>query len=1370
MPCMTDEITRNMLDKQDTTGVFKSNASQSEVVEIFDYVNNVISREEDVDGNKNYVFKVHPSHKVGPSVTKATSSYNSTLIDESHKQSAELGTDIHDILEDLLHFYKDGNADHLLAAEKKQADSNFVISETNMSELKKLAKEVIAVAVNRQKKINEVKGTTGDFVLRTEQRLFNFVKNRGGTADILFVYSDGTVGLHDFKTFGERGNTGEKLSTLDFFNKRKMGDYSNQLSEYKEILLQYGVSDVTGGTLFPVHVEFDENKIVQILEVGYGDKASPYLGEVLVTKQRTALFKGLDKFISDTYDRIKYLETRKPKNYKKEIKIMKTLIEDMSKVNSLSGVLEQIKSLQFYIAKQLKIVNTLSTSEYDLKFISEMNNLLNAISMFKDIDSKLKEYTEFIKKVDMLGDEKTIIKGIRNKVNSNLTSYSQLISSALANHIHNVGKSSGTMYNFDFMGGTFQLEDENAVALQTSTRWDLNNPILKEAQRIKGDIHTTLLKNIRNVGRITFQLEDAAMIEGGYNSRQEMFNQLIEQEENSFGRGDEKLFNRISQTFFNLKKKAFDTSELAAAQFVKANYQTGERFRMAKEEAEVSFNLFIDKTFGEGLARREKKAQNIVKKLTENFHDKWDLKTNKAHKELAWLMEIKDSVFEQYINPKYAAIRGTALGDFYDHYQDTMDDMLSNVQKDAYYKKRGNFIPYIRKHVMERYMDNTLENSAKGFLSDVAGAFTLREEDFDYSRDDSGDLRVPIYWMTPFMKKVKTDEGEISTAIKSGEKSLDLSRSLIMFSKMSMSYDAFSKSESVVLALRHVLENSQYEPSNMFGKPSRNELGDINTSKVGKDHAMYKYLDSMIKLYWYGLSSQKGFHSKVASLGKYENEEGDRFERVLSVDKTLDTIRNLEMFRTLGGNPLSAFASFSAGLIQSRINSYKGMSYTKQNMNDSIRDRVSNRHKYLAFSYAVDLNTEDIVTRALSQEELAKKKGQTGIGDIFSDPTRREGVLRHVNARLAMGIWSAGDEVINNLLLSSISRNYYYNKERNLVRRIKPELHRNEDGSLKEGIIPIWDMFSYNNDTGEMKLEGVSDETADKIFTQMRNITMAVQNRVKGSADSLDKAQYQTNSLLRIMSQYKNWMPGIMRERFGKLRYDDRTDILEWGRWKVAGANLKTYTNTQKEEFLSPYLWIKSIGLPFVGKFMADAFYLHSHGNKGKFQEVLDGTSTDKFFKERLRLMYNEYIQANPRLKDFITFEDFIRIQQGQLLAGAIQARFVLALTIMVLLVGSAFSEDEESWEDTFASRRLLMLLSKIKRELAFFIDPTDVYNTVAKPFPVLGFFNDGAKALGNFLDESIGTDTDKTGFFHYSSKFLPFNKFLKFVGIIGDD
>ena len=106
-----------------------------------------------------------------------------------------------------------------------------------------------------------------DFKVFTEVAIYNPETDTAGTIDMLFLFSDGSAAVYDFKFISPKykltsGYGAQKHIIVDPFRGGKLESFNMQLSTYGKTLRSiYGITNIRRSRIIPGHIDFQWENI-----------------------------------------------------------------------------------------------------------------------------------------------------------------------------------------------------------------------------------------------------------------------------------------------------------------------------------------------------------------------------------------------------------------------------------------------------------------------------------------------------------------------------------------------------------------------------------------------------------------------------------------------------------------------------------------------------------------------------------------------------------------------------------------------------------------------------------------------------------------------------------------------------------------------------------------------------------------------------------------------------------------------------------------------------------------------------------------------------------------------------------------------------
>lgn len=1129
-------------------------------------------------------------------------------------------------------------------------------------------KEMLLSVYKQQRAINTLTGKDGSVKIFTEQVMIDPRRNIGGTSDIIAIYSDNTAGIIDYKTkilgawnSDYKGNIVDGSKMITAKAKKR---YELQMGEYGRILREaYGVESVRSVFILPIKLNVKLNK------GEYGNTITglafpgqdPLLEKVLPFSNKTG-FKELDDYIRRVDERIAKLEARIKNDYKLRDELqprIDSLVKGKTQLfleHKLDSIIDFGKSL----AKRV------TDAELNKLTIEDLQELLEELNLVDTLTESTRNYRQYLKHTSKADEAEAFDKKI-GEISTEIkdaigTVKDVLFKDKVASLIETV---SG--FNvLDEYGNYIPFAQEGYAGKIFYQLSQYDNPVFKTLKKLLQEIsYETRTKTDKVTEDI---VNKEAALEGWKIKNGKSAEDIVSI-----------FINPATDNFWGKYTKEYITEAQAAngSTLYKYYSPTERTLALYDERLAAAKDRFIN--------------EKLIGNDFEDAVDKWvsqnDLSLDSNNKPLypeAWVnakfygrLQLIDN--PSAYNEHYSYILSQPeLKDYYEmfeHYNKEFRELLGV----EYRNLPNNFLPNIRKSMMERVTEQGVNGLVEG-TQDFFKDFSIREEDLSDDSTYNSTHKIPIFFLNPF----RAEDG----SLKIGEKSYQFGRSLQIFAKMAYNYEATTKREAHILALQQFLSSEAEQITQNRGKNMIDKMGNTLTEKLQVSD-LPDIFSAFVDMYVYKMNVKSVIGDKSG-----------KTERMLLKAKEYFTLK------VLGFNVVAGAGSLVAAKINAMVEANKGVIYSKENYNESMKESWTDREKFLAINAFFDPMGHRLNNPRLS--------GETKYGESkYGDPTMKGWVNQYVNSRMLMNTFSVGDEYIEELITVAMSKHYYIDELGN-VRRVKNDAHLE---LVKDRL--IYNLFSYSKEDGA-KLNLPEDQLM-KAFEGFRLAIQAGQSRVKGTIPEEDKAYWQSTIFGQILMHFKSWMPGIMFERFGKIKFDDRIDSLYMGKYTSLHQEFR---NPDKLAFK---IYFQKILLPKMAKLAADI---------ATFGLLSKSRLNDKINKQAT---FDQWLDENPHYKGKLTFEDFNEIQQKQLRSMIQELRVMLGLAALILLVGFDWDDDgEKDYNKYLVTRKLASLLFKVQQELSFVYSPVSFSSMVKSPIPMIGLVNDGWKTVSNTLDESM--------------------------------
>jgi len=1241
---------------------------------------------------------------------------NAEKINESASSIAQrdTGTYIHEQLENIVNTLASSTyKDKVLVRPGNYKDLNTIKKESTLStvefeKLLKTAREIIDTAIKTQKE----KDPEGKVYIATEQRLLASTI-LGGTADIVFVYSDVTAGHLDYKTMVPKDAKYSKgkyrIDNPNWIPFYKYGDWNLQLPKTTFALENViGIKNVETSRVIPIQLALAKNaegdytgKVKQIETFA---TAKDYLDQVPIQEKtgNIALDKTLDKLNLLKENMLAELDeniTSKRKQYLKSriAKLTKSVNAIIVKKDISAVIDDYQRVIQKYASFENKKYPTLKNirdpkidDEINPEFLTvkEHKELLNELSI---ISSVITGTYEFYNRMEVGEEEFAKYTAQIEKMQKNLGVLTNKLQIELYNRIT---LKTSTIKEFD------NAKDIKYTSKLFNTFGEIQHPAFREAfERIsKAESKATLdlqeyQKELKEVATKleTYSKSSGLGLFGAYN----------------------KLINKKTGNLYSQYNKEWYGKLIEAQKSEDIKFL--DKYFKLKEDAEEKYENFLN-----AIVNKEnwlnsdgtvaKSAEKDVKYfLKYNNLDKFKTNQREFWKYYELKPEYSNNLSQEIYSPEYINIQQTpALKEYYDFWIKSMRRFrkVTGMGND-YRALPDNFIPYYRASLIEKTLEGGLPKAA---WEKFMGIFSMQSDDdeFGYMSElakkrniETGEVEhnISLFGINPLYNK----EGVIDNELKS----YDLTRVLYTFADISFNYENLKEIEAEVDVLGDMISYYGINQINYDGKLAKTLAGGY--SKItGQQLELLKTYRNHIKYRMYGIKEQGELLSKEFTKG-------------------VTAVNNFQRVAQLGLEPVVQASATIAAKIAQRYEGKKGYYFT--NKQAAVSDKM----------VAKALTEEGKLTSAIMQYfEFHGKHTNIKANEL---PDNK--LIKLANKGLFFLGFRKGSEFIDNSIGLSMMQNYGIN-ENGKIKRL---------AALPEGTKSLLESASLKD--GKLEIEGITLEN----YNQFVNMVRRVSRGIKGELSQNDQRAINFTVLGKLAMTYKSWLPDLYKEHFNGIEYNNYTDAVTIGRFNAIYKNL---LNDEDKKFalLNKGLYIG------IGKLLLDIPL--TFVTRGKIR-------LSKANEQRARMLFEKFKQdnmADARIQEF-TFEEFLDYYDGQIKAGIHEMQMYLGLILFLMMAGGADWDDDgvEDYKQYMVMNIAYRTLNRAKREIGFFLGSEGIDIALKTSLPVTGVLLDLKRSMENFVDEAYHDITgkkdpyDKSGYFHYASKQIPIiNPIRKFI------
>jgi hypothetical protein len=642
----------------------------------------------------------------------------------------------------------------------------------------------------------------------------------------------------------------------------------------------------------------------------------------------------------------------------------------------------------------------------------------------------------------------------------------------------------------------------------------------------------------------------------------------------------------------------------------------------------------------------------------------------------------------RYLNPKEAWFsdkwkdlnksENKPLKEVYDYFQNLIRYSEGLGMLDKY---SPGFIPSIAKNKLDQLV-----------FGDIKGLFS-RKGVFEGLEVDNGEKytpeidpttgevinRIPVYF-TKDMGIEKEDGTKDYT-----KKSRDLFKVFGTWAAHMYNYEAMDSIQDDAFMLLETEKNKSSLVTDAFGNVII-ENGRVKAKDENKRNA--QLLEEFVNYYIYDKTSGVVSDKKLKIFGKeYSALKGSR------------GLMALYSLKTLALNIVSGTANFVSGIGNVLFQAQKGTLFTKKGWAQAAGLAIGNKKAQAALKYLNILQegTERTMIDNLSLSSTNKilKKDNLFIVQRLGD----KAVQYPVGVSLMMNHMLEDGKIVD--IQQWVKNKYDYNNtfynlsdaERKALRnKIDEEVGKlqKERSLLKIGVL---------DNEGNFSIPGIDKESEE--MADFRNKIKGIAKKILGNNGRDDINNIRTGMLGSALMQFRNWMPELVEERLGGLKYDDELNNWSYGRYN---------------QFFKDLL---SVRAPRLALAIATGF----------------GSNAIQLAKDSYERMKAEAYEKGEEWT--ITEGEFIDMYVGNLKAMITELVVILLIGLAYLSVTSGDDDDDKGKGMKAYVRRSL---SKYFSEFAFFLDPSSFTSILNKPLPVIGLAEDFRQFTVSLIQEGYAT------------------------------
>ncbi len=623
-----------------------------------------------------------------------------------------------------------------------------------------------------------------------------------------------------------------------------------------------------------------------------------------------------------------------------------------------------------------------------------------------------------------------------------------------------------------------------------------------------------------------------------------------------------------------------------------------------------------------------------------------------------------------------------ALKSAYDYFQDLVKQSVKLGMIEQY---SSTFMPSMYKDKLDMLVFGGSKDlfNAKGMFD----GFKVNSNEFFGEFDPfTGDSvkSVPVYYVNDIYTKREDGTRDYS------QKSTDLFKVFSIWGRQMYNYEAVKDIEDVANVLLHIERNKEVIEENIFGKAAR-ENAELKTKPGGNISTI---LEDMVNYYVYGL--RKDAEKDQAFKNPFAKDQENAPE--YSFMKLGRGALNFFSIKTLALNPISALAQLIGGTGNVFFTAGKKRHFSDGDWISSIAEYGGRNKTAVALIDFFDTRLEEKAYRKANQLSVSA-------------------AVRNMRLDQAYILQRKTDEfVVDPVLLSMLRNNMVdpdtgnivditrYVKNKNNYYQGFYDLPSSERNALQKKMDQEIEDLKKNKSlratakivNDKLEIPGVDRNT--KTVSDFRARVKKVTKNIIGNSTQDDINRARTTMLGSIMMQFRSWIPQMVEERFGKLKYD---------------VDLESYTYGKATMF-------------FRGMISKSALRL--------IKDLIFGFSDISINRGR-----ELYLEARQRAFDKgeqfnITEAEFIDLYKESMRS---MLRELAVMSGIVAMVMWAKGDDDDKKSGT--RKYLARMFDKFQNEFLFYYSPGEFTSLFQNPFPILGLLNDFENLVENTGKQAYG-------------------------------
>jgi hypothetical protein len=1156
-----------------------------------------------------------------------------------------------------------------------------------------------------------------------EVKIYDPIKDVAGSIDLLVIEPDGTANIYDWKS----QEIGKEQTELKSYKETM---YRIQLQEYKKILqTHYDIKNFGLVRAIPIKVVYsytgkEEKRTIEginKIEMGSFDLSSipdnkNYLLPVTLRDEKSA-DKELSEYIKKLSSVMDILENKKyrteDERRRKQIELAKykNAVRDLQ----LRGDIRKFIDLGNYeINKYKKLIESNNLTEKDaLESLEILQVFTNTTRVFNNYMNELKK----IKKETKEEYVKEVVDEIINDYNQMNTS-ADIVLSDMQNAIKNIA----FKFSQEKTGIVNLLDAETEISKLTgmfSSLSTIPQKAFRVFSRILGDAQNKrdnlFNKDYEELSTLRKEYVEWARSKGY--SDKDLFKPLLDY--NAKGEWTGKFLKKYQSEFYKKMQDAVQSED--SIWLIDNTEFNEEKFNKDKIRQKEFYETIVYDS------KNERRNKELQEEAYNNWLKKHDVNIGGKNKNKNAYLNMDNyngkKVLNSYLKPKekwqteqWKKLEASPIAlKTYNFFQDLLKKSNKAGLIDDYSPA---FIPNISRNKLEQFVFGGDMFSKKGIFESLEvesgeSPFAPQINPITGAIEHS----IPTHFIRDM--GIEREDGTLDYS----QKSMDLFRVFGIWSAQLANYQSMSEIEDKARLLLFVEKNKPHIETNPFGKP-------VFESGIKKEipgnEINSQLLSDFINYYFYNIQS-----------GKMEDKAFKIGDKEYSAHKVLGWMTRFFSLKTLALNPLSGTANFVGGTGNAFFQASKGIIFNTADWTSSIYDITKRNEIAFGLLGVADVLIEDRKEAMINKLSVSSIINANTIDKAFFMMRASDKAVQYPIAIAIMKnhMVDENGKIVD--IKTYVKAKYKYNESFYSLPKAEQDVIRKK---IEDEVKTLKDTKSIYNTAKIVndKIEIPGIDLQSEQWGRFRLKIKKVNKNVLGNSSRDDINNIRMGMLGSMAMQFRSWMPQMVQERFGKLKYDQDLEVHTIGKFN---------------------LWIGELFSKRAPQLLTGI--INS-----------SGTNMIEAAKQKYLLLKAEAIEKGEEFN--ITEGEFIDMYIGNI--KSMYREFLMIIGIGALMF-TILSDDDDDDQDVGLRTYAARAFRKYFDEFSFFYSAPSWSNLVNKPLPVVGLADDFFKFTESVVSQGYGfvlNDQDlleKAKPAKYLSKMMPiFKEGIQIRAIFDDD